>query len=170
MIQNNHSKAMDSSVTLSEGAPVWARSFQELDKNDVTVRVIKLILNMTDEDRLDLLKDLEGCHFAEAAETSSRAPIPHEEMREHPRKESLIAVDCKTHDVCFTNFIKDISNGGVFIETHAHFYVGQRLKMIFSLPESEHPHTVNGKVVRINHQGIGVQFIGGDMERIDVKI
>jgi Tfp pilus assembly protein PilZ len=169
MIQNNHSKAMDSSTTLhTEDAPIWEHTYRELDKHEVTVRLLELILNMPDADLFNLLKNLEEHHFSEISERPNTVSMPQEEMRAHPRKTSLIAVDCETHDVCFTNFIQDISNGGVFIETNAHFYLGQQLKMNFSLPEAENPFTVDGKVIRVNQQGIGVQFIGGDVERIDI--
>ena len=171
MIQNNHSNMTGSSTTPhTKDVPVWACPDQELDKNEVAVRLIELILDMNDTDRLDLLKDVENRHFSEKAETPTKTHVSYEEMRKHPRKTSLIAVDCKTHDVCFTNFINDISNGGVFIETNAHFYEGQQLKMNFSLTESDNPITINGKVVRVDSQGIGVQFIDGDVDRVDVKV
>ena len=136
----------------------------------MTVRLVELILNMPDAERLDLLKGLQDRIVSEKAETSDQTHMPYEDMREHPRKTSLIAVDCKTHDVRFTNFINDISNGGVFIETNAHFYEGQQLKMNFSLAEADNSITVNGKVVRVNSQGIGVQFIDGDVDRVNVKV
>lgn len=171
MIQNNHSEIADVPTSLQpEDMPILSNPYQNLDENEVTVRLIELILDMSDTDRLEFLKDLENRHFSAKAETSVKMKTPYEEMREHPRKTSLIAVDCKTHDVCFTNFINDISNGGVFIETNAHFYEGQQLKMNFSLAEADKPIKVNGKVVRVNAQGIGVQFINGDAARVDVKI
>ena len=171
MIQNKHSKMKGSATALhGEDVPIWAYPNQELDKNEVTVRLIELILNMRDSDRLDFLKDVENRHLAKKAETSVKTDTPYKEMRAHPRKTSLIAVDCKTHDMCFTNFINNISNGGVFIETNAHFYEGQQLKMNFSLAEADKPIIVDGRVVRVNSQGIGVQFIAGDVARVDVKL
>jgi Tfp pilus assembly protein PilZ len=171
MIQNNHSEMTESSTSLhTEDMPILSYPDQKLDGNEVTVRLIELILDMSDADRLEFLEDLENRHFSAKAETSVTMKMPYEEMREHPRKTSLIAVDCKTHNVCFTNFINDISNGGVFIETNAHFYEGQQLKMNFSLAEADKPITVNGKVVRVNAQGIGVQFIDGDVAMVDAKL
>lgn len=171
MIQYNHSKMKESPTAFyPEDVSIWDHSKQALDKNEVTVRLIELILDMPDADRLAFLKDLENRHFAEKAKLSVKTKTPYQEMRRHPRKTSLIAVDCKTHDLCFTNFINDISNGGVFIETSAHFYEGQQLKMNFSLAEAGKPITVNGKVVRVNAQGIGVQFIDGDVASVEVEI
>ena len=108
-----------------------------------------LISNMTESKRQDLLKKLET---REHAKLSNK--------REHPRMTSLIAVDCETHNVSFTNFIKDISNGGVFIQTDAPFYVGQTIIMNFTLPNFELHQSiaVKSEVVRVDSRGIGVKF------------
>jgi len=171
MNPQNYSKMTDqSTVPHMENESTWTASNQEADKNEVTIRLIELILDMPDTDQLNLLKDLEDNHFGEKKEASNSKHISYEEMREHPRKTSLIAVDCKTHDVCFTNFIQDISNGGVFIETSAHFYVGQQLKMNFSLPEIKDPIAVDGKVLRVDSQGIGVKFVSEDVHKLEIKM
>lgn len=171
MNPHNYSKMTDqSTIPHMENVSTWTAPNQEVDKNEVTIRLIELILDMPDTDQFDLLKDLEDNHFGEKKEASNKKHIPYEEMREHPRKTSLIAVDCTTHDVCFTNFIQDISNGGVFIETNAHFYVGQQLKMNFSLPKIEGSIAVEGKVLRVDSQGIGVKFVSEDVHKLDIKI
>lgn len=171
MNPHNYSKMTDrSTISPMEDVSTWTAQNQEADKNEVTLRLIELILDMPDTDQFNLLKDLEDNHFGEKKEASNKKPIPYEEMRDHPRKTSLIAVDCTTHDVCFTNFIQNISDGGVFIETNAHFYVGQQLKMNFSLPEIEDPIAVDGKVLRVDSQGIGVKFVCEDVHKLDIKI
>ncbi|UCD33552.1 MAG: PilZ domain-containing protein [Desulfobacterales bacterium] len=171
MNPHNSSKMTDQSTT-PYMAEVSTRSTpnQEVDKNEVTIRLIESILDLPEADQLNLLKDLEDKHSAKNKHESSEGIVSQEEMRRHPRKTSLIAVDCTTHDVCFTNFIQDISRGGVFIETNAHFYVGQQLKMNFSLPEIADTITVKGKVVRIDAQGIGVEFVSEDLNKFQVKI
>jgi Tfp pilus assembly protein PilZ len=95
-------------------------------------------------------------------------PSP-EDLREHPRKTSLIAAEFSTHDTRFTNFINDISNGGVFIETNAPFYVGQKITLNFSLPGDDDPILIGGEVVRVDANGIGVRFVEGDIHRIDIR-
>lgn len=91
------------------------------------------------------------------------------EKRDHPRISSLIAVDCSTHDSSFINFIQDISNGGVFIETDAPFYISQEIIMNFSLPKEKNSITVKGKVVRVDSKGIGVKFIDEDTDELNIK-
>ena len=171
MSRQKHSKMSGQTITpFNEDISILADPNQETDKNEITVRLIEFILDMNEADQLILLKDLENNHFEEKKIESGKTRVQYEEMRKHPRKTSLIAVDCATHDVCFTNFIQDISRGGVFIETNCHFYVGQKLKMNFSLPEIESPVAVGGEVVRVNSHGIGVKFISGDLNKLDVKI
>ena len=171
MSQQKHSKITGQTTTpYIENISILTDSNREPDKNEITVRLIEFILDMHEADQLILLRDLGNKHFGEERREAGKKRVPYEEMREHPRKTSLIAVDCTTHDVCFTNFIQDISSGGVFIETNAHFYVGQELKMNFSLPEIENPIAVGGEVIRVNSHGIGVKFISGDVNKFDVKI
>ena len=171
MSRQKYSKFTGQTTTpYMDGISMWADSNQEPDKNEITVRLIEFILDMNQADQLILLKELENKHIEDNRIAAGKTHVQYEEMREHPRKTSLIAVDCTTHDVCFTNFIQDISRGGVFIETNAHFYVGQELKMNFSLPEVENPIAVGGEVVRVNSHGIGVKFISGDVNTFDVTV
>ena len=108
-----------------------------------------LVSNISETKRLDLLKKLE---LRQQSKISNK--------RQHPRKSSLIAVECQTHDVSFTNFIQDVSNGGVFIETDAPFFVGQEIIMNFSLPNLKFNQSiaVRSEVVRVDSIGIGVKF------------
>ena len=106
-----------------------------------------LIPNLSVTKRLELLKKLENWHHSKIAE-----------LREHPRKSSFIPAECLSDGVGFTDFIQNIGNGGVFIQTDTDFYIGQQITMTFSLPKVEKDIIVSGKVVRFDSQGIGVKF------------
>ena len=80
------------------------------------------------------------------------------EMRGHPRKPSFIPVELSSDDVFFTDFIQDISNGGVFIKNKGNFFLGQQITLVFSLPKFEEEINVAGEVVRLDSEGIGVKF------------
>ncbi len=138
-------------------------------KTEITVRLIENILKMPETAQRNLLKDLEKVHLKFKNEHPKKKKEPFKNVRKHPRKTSLIAADCSTHDVCFINFIKDISNGGVFIETNAPFYVNQEIKLTFSLPEVKDNIVVGGEVVRVDQHGIGVKFIHGNIAKLDIK-
>ncbi len=139
-------------------------------KSEITVRLIEQILNLPANTQRNLLKDLENENTKISKKHQKKLKNHAKELRKHPRKTSLIATDCSTNDVSFINFIKDISNGGVFIESNAPFYIGQEIKMNFSLPEVKDTIAVGGKVVRVNSHGIGVKFINGDINKLDIKV
>jgi hypothetical protein len=63
------------------------------------------------------------------------------DKREHSRKHTSIYAFFKTNGLSFKDFIKNLSAGGLFIET--------------GIPT---PIKVAGKIVRIDSKGIGVKF------------
>ena len=81
-----------------------------------------------------------------------------QDQRRHPRKGCSIPVDCATRDQSFKGFIKDISTGGVFIETHGDSTVGKEISLTFSTPHQQERVRITGEVVRNNMLGIGVAF------------
>ena len=118
-----------------------------LPKSESRKHLSVLIPNLSVTKRLKLLKKLGNWHHSKIAELS-----------EHPRESSFIPAECVSDGVSFTDFIQNISNGGVFIQTDADFYIGQQITMTFSLPKVDKDITVSGKVVRFDSQGIGVKF------------
>ena len=97
----------------------------------------------SEEDRRRLLSTLEK---------SARS-----DRRKHLRKPCSFEVTLATWRV-FTESIRDISVGGVFVETSEAFSVGQHVKLMFSPPGGGEPVEINGQVVRILKDGIGVKF------------
>ena len=136
-------------------------SLIQSDKINVTARLIELILKMPEADQRNLLKKLETKHTGNAW----KYPV---DQRKYPRKTTFIAVDFSTHDVRFTDFIQNISNGGVFIQTGASFYRGQQISMTFSLPKFGDGITIKGEVVRFDAQGIGVKFTNGKAKKLNL--
>ncbi len=81
------------------------------------------------------------------------------ERREHPRKPCSIEVTYTTEDRTFTDFIKNISMGGVFMQTSASLNVGQQISLVFPFPTQEEPIRMTGQVVWKSPVGVGVKFI-----------
>ncbi len=133
----------------------------QMDKNTVTVRLIEHILKMSEADQRNLLTVIEN-------RISKKKKADPKDKRRHPRKTALISVECATESVSFTDTILDISEGGVFIETDAPFDIGQEIMMNFSPSESENPITVSGKVVRVDPNGIGVEFVKGEVKKLNL--
>jgi Tfp pilus assembly protein PilZ len=83
---------------------------------------------------------------------------PLKEKRESRRIPSSSLVTYATRGIAYEDFLLDISAGGVFIETRAVFTVGQSLTLTFPMPGHQHFINVTGRVVRVEGNGIGVQF------------
>ena len=125
----------------------------EIQSNEsrTTARLIELIKNMSEDEQRTLLKDLEE--------------KPFEGRRKHVRKPFLMAVDYSTQDHVYKDFIQDVSTGGVFIETHMPFTVGQEVSLTFPLPNYQKHIKVTGEVVRSTTQGVGVKFKMADQDQ-----
>ncbi|MGD9248990.1 MAG: PilZ domain-containing protein [Desulfobacteraceae bacterium] len=81
-------------------------------------------------------------------------------IREYPRLKCYIIVDFASGGKAYRSCIRDISAGGVFIETGDNFQEGQEISLCFSLSEADEvlPFKINGKVMRTHHDGIGVEY------------
>lgn len=147
------SEPIDPSIEITtEGTSNFETPGRQLEKNRVILRLFEIILNMPEKDQRNLMVELEVRHPHKRQKFMA-------ERRKFSRKSSLIAIDCVTNNKHFTDFIQNISNGGVFIQTGFSFYVGQELTMNFSLPNVEDIINISGEVVRLDSQGIGVKFI-----------
>lgn len=83
--------------------------------------------------------------------------LEYEEKRRHPRIPCFVAVEYVAQGRAYTDFIRNTSRGGMFIETYWPFMIGEKLSMTFSPPDIKKPIKVSGEVVRINPKGIGVK-------------
>ena len=80
------------------------------------------------------------------------------DYREDSRIPCFLPVDYSTSDRVYQDFINNLSNGGVFIETLSPFRVGQALSLIFSVPSLQKTFKILGEIVRTEQDGIGVKF------------
>jgi Tfp pilus assembly protein PilZ len=67
-------------------------------------------------------------------------------------------VDYDISDWVYQCYMRDISEGGAYIETEQSIKVGQRLVMSLSSPVLEQSCAIGGTVVRRDPLGIGVRF------------
>jgi Tfp pilus assembly protein PilZ len=119
----------------------------ELDRNEVRVFIFEIINDMSDTEMLQLLKDLEGWQKSK------------DEKRKYPRRSTLIDISYSSDQRrIFEDFVRNISAGGLYIETNLVTELGQKLTMTFSYPDSGDPIKVLGKIIRVDSEGIGVKF------------
>jgi Tfp pilus assembly protein PilZ len=148
------------------------KSDQQLKKYDVVARMFELINNLSEDQQIILLKQLvKESVVAQLGKLIVDMPkyqqlillkqiedMTVEGKRGHSRKPCLISVDYVVEDRAFTNYIQDISSGGVFIETSESFSIGQEITMAFSFSSDHRPSKFTGEIVRIKPNGIGVKF------------
>ena len=78
--------------------------------------------------------------------------------REHPRKDTSIYAFLEADGFSFNDFIKNLSSGGLYIETETPLTVNKELFIRFLHPETGTLTRVTGKIVRVDSKGLGVQF------------
>ena len=127
----------------------FADNDKEYRINEVGFRLIKLVINMAEIERKQLLNELEKGHQSK-----------YTEKRQHPRKQVFIYVNCSNHKYVFADFIHNISRSGLYIETEPQIslLVGQKLAKTFILPDTGDLVKIRGNIVRVDSKGIGVHF------------
>ncbi len=86
------------------------------------------------------------------------------ERRRSDRIELIVRVDYKTVDELFSEFARNINEGGVFVETDAPPELGSGVALQFQIPGSQDPIQVIGRVVRVTEgdaaegPGMGIEF------------
>jgi uncharacterized protein (TIGR02266 family) len=98
------------------------------------------------------------------------------ERRSAQRAELMVQIDYSTVDEMFSEFTRDINEGGLFIETNNPRPVGTEIALYFNLPGGEGGIETTGRVVRTTPvgpgsvAGMGVEFdelTGNNRAKID---
>jgi len=114
----------------------------------ITAKLFGLILRMPIEERRELLSELE-------AKTGTK-------KRRDPRKDYFMVVQYSVGDKLSSGYIKNISPGGVFVETPSDILKdiarGNRITLTFSHPATQKNVKINGEIVRVEDTGIGINF------------
>jgi Tfp pilus assembly protein PilZ len=116
----------------------------ELSRNEVRAFLFRLLNDMSDEEMRQLLKELEERQ--------------NKKQRKYSRKGFLTIIEYNVDNRYYKDFIQDISGSGVFIKTSQTFSVGQTILMTFMSPDKQKPFRINGEIIRIHEDGIGVKF------------
>lgn len=131
----------------SAETPTIADRNTMLDKSAVNAHLLELISNMSQDETQELIGELEKKQKTKASE-----------KRKHPRKQAFIIADCSAPNCSFSDFIQNISAGGLFIETSIPVFMNQELTVTFTLPKTQDPIKMTGKVVRSDQKGVAVAF------------
>jgi Tfp pilus assembly protein PilZ len=82
----------------------------------------------------------------------------HPDPRKYPRKPCLKSVFFKCGDQQYAGMIKNISRGGVFIETLDKFFFGQPIELVIRNTRIARGKPIPGWIVHLSGTGIGVTF------------
>ena len=113
---------------------------KEKEKKRAISRLVELIKKMNDDQLQSLIEFAEEIH--------------RKKKRVHERIPCLIAADCVHQSRASNNYVKDISFGGVFIETGEPLSEGDEITMTLSLSHHVKPFKITGEVVRTASEGV----------------
>jgi hypothetical protein len=82
----------------------------------------------------------------------------HPDPRKYPRKPCLKSVFFNCGDQRYGGLIKNISRGGVFIETLDKFFFGQSIELVIPNTRIDRGKPIPGWIVHLSETGIGVTF------------
>jgi type IV pilus assembly protein PilZ len=86
------------------------------------------------------------------------------ERRRSSRVDLVVRVDYKTVDELFSEFARNINEGGLYVETDTPPELGSPVALQFQVPGSDEPIQVMGRVVRVSEgtasepPGMGIEF------------
>jgi len=127
-----------------------------LGRNEVRALLFEIINRMSEVEMQQLLKELEEGQIGE--------------RRQCGRKDFLRVIDYQVGDHYYRDFIKNISETGLFIKPSQTFSVGQTVSMTFMSPDNQKPFKMNGEIVHTDNDGVGVKFkIGSQVQRMVLK-
>ena len=86
------------------------------------------------------------------------------DRRKSQRTDLVVRVDYQTVDELFSDFARNINEGGIFVETETPHPLGTGVDLQFRLPGGDEPIRVKGIVVHVSDgedgesPGLGIEF------------
>jgi type IV pilus assembly protein PilZ len=86
------------------------------------------------------------------------------ERRKSSREDFVVRVEYQTVDELFSEFARNVNEGGLFVESDSPRDVGSRVELQFRLPGSDEPVRAKGTVVHVTDgagaepAGMGIEF------------
>ena len=114
------------------------------DETRITARLIDLICDMSISQQMELLEELDHQNYKGG--------------RNDSRKDRKLLVAYEIDDYLHKDVTRDISNTGVFIETHSPPAIGEDITLSFSFSEGKKSVKISGRVVRSTPDGFAVKF------------
>ena len=130
-----------------------------MERDDYKPEVLEQILEIISKLSLPQMEQLlHGLKQWEPTETTDENESQFFEKREHLRRDASVYGIFKTKNEQFRDFTKNVSVGGVFIDPEATLSFQEELFMTFIHNNFDYPVRTYGKVVRVESDGVGIQF------------
>ena len=126
------------------------------NSNSIILRLMERVLAMNDEQRLELLSKLEELPSGDLSMGD----------RDDVRKGFEKNISFSVHDRSYKALCKDISNGGLFIQTNEVFTVGQAVVLNIPFSDGSREIKVPAEIVRVSNNGIGLRFMKKENEDV----
>ena len=126
-----------------------------MKKKDVRDRLFKITSNFSESQRE---KPLDASEKWQQPEPAEKQESKFSNKREHPRKNASVYTIFETKKGDFRDFTKNVSAGGILIEPETTLPLHENLFMTFFHKNLNFPARTSGKVVRIDPDGVGIQF------------
>lgn len=142
--------------------------YKQLIKGSVVTELFKLIIDMDEDEKIQLLERLGEIPYEEEPIRTINLDENESFMRENTRKVCQIPVKCNVEDRSFKSYIIDISTVGALIESNDRFPIGQQILMALRLPNHPNALELKGRIVRSGPRGIAVKYF--DLKRIHEEL
>jgi CheY-like chemotaxis protein/Tfp pilus assembly protein PilZ len=155
-------KAKSGIIYLVDGKPV-AAEFGRLTGRPAALQILNWQNVMIDIDYKPMEVDQE-IHTSlmtlllESGQLMDERLSQRDNLRRENRYDCLVGVEYSIGDVTYQCYMRDLSEGGAYLETEQPVEVGQHIVMTLYSPMLEQSCSINGTVVRRDTKGLGIQF------------
>ncbi|MDM8537725.1 PilZ domain-containing protein [Desulfobacterales bacterium HSG17] len=106
--------------------------------------IIKRVRNLKSEQQEEILEILKTLQSGK--------------QRDYPRLDTNVDIDVVIGDRVIQTDAKDISAGGIYINTSGKFEANKNVRVVFTIPGSDKPFKLEGMIVRVEQNGIAIKF------------
>jgi hypothetical protein len=124
------------------------------DRQLLIARFFLLIKQLSEADLSRFMNRYEQQHFSM--------------LREFPRVPCNITVDIAADGRAINCSAVDISAGGMFVESCEAFTLNKPVSICFSVDEDQLALKLTGRVIRLEHDGIGIQYVSLTRYQIEI--
>lgn len=155
-------KAKSGTIYLVDGKPVAAKmgrltgrpaALQILNWQNVLIDIDYKPVDVAQEIYSSLMNLL-----LESGQLMDERLSQRDNLRRDNRYDCLVGVEYTIGDLTYQCYMRDLSEGGAYLETEQQVKVGQHIEMTLFSPMLEQSCSIKGVVVRRDAKGLGIQF------------